>query len=56
MAGTLADHTFHQVEDSGIGMSNEFQAKGLFRPFRQENDLTSGTGLVSVAPCARAWI
>jgi signal transduction histidine kinase len=44
----LADHIF-QVEDSGIGMSDEFQAKDLFRPFRQENNLTPGTGLVSVA-------
>ena len=33
------------VEDSGIGMSNEFQVKSLFRPFRQENNLTPGTGL-----------
>jgi signal transduction histidine kinase len=33
------------VEDSGIGMSNEFQIKSLFRPFRQENNLTPGTGL-----------
>jgi signal transduction histidine kinase len=40
-----------QVEDSGIGMSDEFQAKGLFRPFRQENELTPGTGLVSVESC-----
>jgi signal transduction histidine kinase len=37
------------VEDSGIGMSNEFQVKSLFRPFRQENTLTPGTGLVSIA-------
>ncbi|KAM0721530.1 hypothetical protein Q7P37_002455 [Cladosporium fusiforme] len=33
------------VEDSGIGMSNEFQVKNLFRPFKQENNLTAGTGL-----------
>jgi len=39
-----------QVEDSGIGMSDEFQAKELFRPFRQENNLTPGTGLVSCCP------
>lgn len=44
---TFADD-IHQVEDSGIGMSDEFQAKDLFRPFRQENHLTPGTGLVSV--------
>jgi len=37
------------VEDSGIGMSDEFQVKSLFRPFRQENNLTPGTGLVSFA-------
>lgn len=37
------------VEDSGIGMSDEFQVKSLFRPFRQENNLTPGTGLVSIA-------
>lgn len=37
------------VEDSGIGMSEEFQAKNLFRAFRQENNLTPGTGLVSIA-------
>jgi signal transduction histidine kinase len=42
----------HQVEDSGIGMSDEFQAKDLFRPFRQENNLTPGTGLVSIVSCA----
>jgi hypothetical protein len=30
-------------------MSEEFQAKDLFRPFRQENNLTPGTGLVSSA-------
>lgn len=36
-----------QVEDSGIGMSDEFQVKSLFRPFHQENALTPGTGLVS---------
>lgn len=47
-ANISADH-ITQVEDSGIGMSDEFQAKELFRPFRQENDLTPGTGLVSVA-------
>jgi len=46
----------HQVEDTGIGMSEEFQAKDLFRPFRQENNLTPGTGLVSVAPYARTSI
>jgi signal transduction histidine kinase len=37
----------HQVEDSGIGMSKEFQVRSLFRPFKQENSLTPGTGLVS---------
>ena len=36
------------VEDSGIGMSDEFQVRSLFRPFRQENNLTPGTGLVSI--------
>ena len=35
------------VEDSGIGMADEFQVKSLFRPFRQEDNLTPGTGLVS---------
>ena len=35
------------VEDSGIGMADEFQVKSLFRPFRQESNLTPGTGLVS---------
>lgn len=35
------------VEDTGIGMSDDFQAKSLFRPFKQENNLTPGTGLVS---------
>ena len=45
-AKIFADH-ITQVEDSGIGMSDEFQAKELFRPFRQENNLTPGTGLVS---------
>jgi len=39
------------VEDSGIGMSDEFQVKSLFRPFRQENNLTPGTGLVSIVSC-----
>jgi len=37
------------VEDTGIGMSDEFQAKNLFRAFKQENNLTPGTGLVSIA-------
>jgi signal transduction histidine kinase len=36
------------VEDSGIGISDEFQVKSLFRPFKQENSLTPGTGLVSI--------
>jgi len=48
-AKIFADH-ITQVEDSGIGMSDEFQAKELFRPFRQENNLTPGTGLVSCCP------
>jgi signal transduction histidine kinase len=37
------------VEDSGIGMSDDFQAKSLFRPFKQENNLTPGTGLVGIS-------
>jgi signal transduction histidine kinase len=45
-AKIFADH-ITQVEDSGIGMSDEFQAKELFRLFRQENNLTPGKGLVS---------
>jgi len=39
------------VEDSGIGISDEFQVKNLFKPFRQENNLTPGTGLVSISTC-----
>lgn len=37
-----------QVEDSGIGMSDEFQAKRLFKPFQQESSLAPGTGLVRI--------
>lgn len=33
------------VEDTGIGMSQAFQAQHLFRPFKQENSLSQGTGL-----------
>ena len=44
-AGMLVEFV---VEDSGIGMSDDFQAKSLFRPFRQENNLTPGTGLVGI--------
>ncbi|KAK6442085.1 hypothetical protein LTR95_001671 [Oleoguttula sp. CCFEE 5521] len=33
------------VEDTGIGMSDAFQANNLFRPFRQEDSLAQGTGL-----------
>jgi signal transduction histidine kinase len=35
-----------QVRDSGVGISKTFQAKSLFKPFRQENELKSGVGLV----------
>lgn len=44
-AGMLVEFV---VEDTGIGMSDNFQAKSLFRPFKQENNLTPGTGLVSI--------
>ncbi|PPJ56157.1 hypothetical protein CBER1_09171 [Cercospora berteroae] len=33
------------VEDSGIGMSRDFQNRDLFRAFKQEDSLTPGTGL-----------
>ncbi|KAK5064278.1 hypothetical protein LTR84_000111 [Exophiala bonariae] len=33
------------VNDSGIGMSNEFLQNKLFKPFSQEDSLSSGTGL-----------
>ncbi|PIA89364.1 Histidine protein kinase 1 [Cercospora beticola] len=33
------------VEDSGIGMSQEFQDRDLFSAFRQEDSLAPGTGL-----------
>ncbi|KAK6425947.1 hypothetical protein LTR95_016181 [Oleoguttula sp. CCFEE 5521] len=33
------------VEDTGIGMSENFQAKSLFKPFKQENSHAQGTGL-----------
>ncbi|KAK3673899.1 hypothetical protein LTR78_006101 [Recurvomyces mirabilis] len=33
------------VEDSGVGMSEKFQADDLFRPFKQEDCMNSGTGL-----------
>nr|OQO21447.1 hypothetical protein B0A51_11866 [Rachicladosporium sp. CCFEE 5018] len=33
------------VEDTGIGMSESFQANNLFRPFKQENIHAQGTGL-----------
>lgn len=46
LATSLAN-SLHQVEDSGIGMTKEFQARSLFRPFKQENSLAPGTGLVS---------
>ena len=45
-AGMLVEFV---VEDSGIGMSDDFQAKSLFRPFKQENNLTPGTGLVGIS-------
>lgn len=38
-----------QVEDTGIGMSYDFQENHLFRPFQQENSLTPGTGLVCIS-------
>jgi hypothetical protein len=36
---------FLTVKDSGIGMSNEFLQNKLFKPFSQEDSLSSGTGL-----------
>lgn len=34
-----------QVEDTGVGMSEEFQQDSLFVPFRQENRFDPGVGL-----------
>ncbi|KAF2667288.1 hypothetical protein BT63DRAFT_456590 [Microthyrium microscopicum] len=33
------------ISDSGIGMSDEFLANGMFKPFSQENSFYAGTGL-----------
>jgi hypothetical protein len=33
------------VQDTGIGMSQAYQDQNLFRPFRQEDSLSQGTGL-----------
>ncbi|KAI0202290.1 hypothetical protein F4808DRAFT_71649 [Astrocystis sublimbata] len=33
------------VEDTGIGMSDEFLANHVFKPFSQENSFSAGTGL-----------
>lgn len=51
----VTDH-FSQVEDTGIGMSDEFRVKSLFRPFQQEDSLTPGIGLVSLTSCTRMSI
>ncbi|KAK4579829.1 hypothetical protein LTR86_000030 [Recurvomyces mirabilis] len=40
----VTDHDM-QVEDSGVGMSQKFQADDLFGPFKQEDCMRSGTGL-----------
>jgi signal transduction histidine kinase/ActR/RegA family two-component response regulator len=39
------DHIRLTVKDTGIGMSHEYQSTNLFRPFMQENSLSSGAGL-----------
>jgi signal transduction histidine kinase/ActR/RegA family two-component response regulator len=41
----VGDHIRFTIEDTGIGMSREYQRTQMFRPFMQENSLSTGAGL-----------